>query len=148
MKEKKIAGYDEKECVVTCLSTQPRGRPLLELDIHVQCSNSRLHVHYYIRALRQAGGVVNTAIVMAGAEGIISSRCPSKLQKQGGDIQIGKDWAKSLMSRMGFAGKILSLAILLQCNNIVFFMVLVVLLHVICYYYSIGNVERCLFHSK
>ena len=53
MKEKKIAGYDEKECVVTCLSTQPRGRPLLELDIHVhvQCSNSRLHVHLYITIL-------------------------------------------------------------------------------------------------
>ena len=28
----KMAGYDEKECVVTCLPTQPRGRPLLVGD--------------------------------------------------------------------------------------------------------------------
>ena len=49
-----MAGYDQKECVVTCLPTQPRERPLLvgvELDITIQD---------YIRALRQAGGVVNT----------------------------------------------------------------------------------------
>ena len=118
LNEKRMAGYDEKECTVTCLPTQSRGRPLLvgvELDVAIQD---------YIRTLRQAGGVVNTAIVMAAAEGIISSRCPGKLQKQGGDIQIGKDWAKSLMSRMGFvkrkvsnAGKILSSAIFLELRE-------------------------------
>ena len=52
----------------------------------------------YLRALRAAGRVVNTAIVMAAAEGILSARCPGRLQKQGEDIQITKDWAKSLMS--------------------------------------------------
>ena len=52
-----MAGYDKKECVLTCLPTLPRGRPFLvgvELDITIQD---------YIRALRQAGGVINTAIV-------------------------------------------------------------------------------------
>lgn len=38
---------------------------------------------------------------MAAAEGILSAQCPGRLQKQGGDLQITKDWAKSLMSRMG-----------------------------------------------
>ena len=57
----KMADYDAKECVVTCLPIEPRGRPLLELNIA------------YITALRQAGGVVNTAIVMTAAKGILSS---------------------------------------------------------------------------
>ena len=60
------------------------------------------------------GGVVNTAITVAAAQGIISTRCPGKLQCEGGDICIRKDWVKSLMRRMGFvrrkvsnAGKVL-----------------------------------------
>ena len=67
-----------------------------------------------LRSLQLTGGVVNTAITLAAAEGIISARFPGKLQCEGGDIRIGKDWAKSLMRRMGFvkrkvsnAGKVL-----------------------------------------
>ena len=55
--------------------------------------------------MRLIGGVVNTAITVAAAQGIISARCPGKLQcegGEGGDICIGKDWAKSLMRLMGF----------------------------------------------
>ena len=53
--------------VVLSLSTKQQGRPLLlgsELDGAVQD---------YIKSMRMVGGVVNTAIVMAAAEGIISS---------------------------------------------------------------------------
>ena len=60
------------------------------------------------------GGVVNTAITVAAAQGIISARCPGKLQCEGGDICIRKNWVKSLMRCMGFvrrkvsnAGKVL-----------------------------------------
>ena len=99
-----------KDDRVTSLPTKPRGRPLLigaELDKAIQD---------YLKALRSAGVVVNTAIVLAAAEGIISARyqVDGRLQKQGGDLNISKDWAKSLMTRMGFvkrkasnAGKIL-----------------------------------------
>ena len=47
-----------------------------------------------------AGGVVNTAITLAAAEGIITARYPGKLQKQCGDLCIGKDWADSLLKHM------------------------------------------------
>ena len=102
LKELALQKYTGKP--VTELPTKQRGRPLLvglELDKAIQ-------------ALRSTGGVVNTAIVEAAAQGIISARCPGKLQHEGGDICIGKDWAKSLMQRMGFvkrkvsnAGKVL-----------------------------------------
>jgi hypothetical protein len=90
------------------LSTKPKGRPLLvgsELDKAIQD---------YINALRASGGVVNTTIVLAAAEGIIGARYPGKLKKQGGDLILTRDWAKSLMIRMKFvkrkvsnAGKVL-----------------------------------------
>ena len=90
------------------LPSKPQGRPLLvgaELDQAIKD---------YIVSLRTAGGVVNTAITLAAAEGIITARYPGKLQKQGGDLCIGKDWAESSLKRMGFikrkvsnAGKVL-----------------------------------------
>ena len=52
--------------------------------------------------MRLTGRVISTAITEAGAEGIINARCPGKLQCEGSDICIGKDWAKSLMRHMGF----------------------------------------------
>ena len=53
---------------VKSLHTKPQGRPLLlgkQLDKSVQ---------EYIDAMRKVGGVVNTAIVMAAARGVIASR--------------------------------------------------------------------------
>ena len=93
---------------VEALPTKRKGRPLLvgaELDTAIQD---------YLKSLRLAGGVVNTIITLGAAEGIISARYPGKLQRNGGDLCIGKDWAKSLMLRMGYvkrkvsnAGKVL-----------------------------------------
>lgn len=51
---------------LTSLPKMPPGRPLLlgsELDKTIQD---------YLKALRAAGGVINTAIVMAAAEGILN----------------------------------------------------------------------------
>ena len=73
---------------ITSLPNKALGSPLLlgsELDQAIQD---------YLKALMAAGGVVNTAIVMAAAEGILSARWPGRLQKQGGDLQITKNWAK------------------------------------------------------
>ena len=81
---------------LTSIPKKPQGRPLLlgsELDKAIQDC---------LKALRSASGVVNTAIVMAAAERILSVRCPGRLQKQGGDLQITKDWAKSLVTCTGF----------------------------------------------
>ena len=60
---------------VTSLPTKPQGRPVLlgqVLDEDVQ---------EYVRSLRAVGGVVNMAIVRAGAEGIILARDRSLLVK-------------------------------------------------------------------
>ena len=48
------------------------------------------------------GGVVNTTITMAAAEGIVQNSDSKLLAKNGGNIVISKHWAKSLLARMGF----------------------------------------------
>ena len=66
------------------LPTKEQERPLLlgpELDKAVQ---------EYVEATRAVGGVVNMAIVMAAAVGIVSARDLTKLSSHGGHIQITK----------------------------------------------------------
>ena len=78
------------------LETKQKGRPLLlgeDLDAAVQ---------EYVSSLRIAGGVVNTVVVRAAAEGIISARDITKLTSHGGHINITKSWAMSLLNRMGY----------------------------------------------
>ena len=70
---------------IKALPDRKQGRPLLlgdELDTAVQA---------YVESIRKLGGVVNTAIVLGGAEAIIADRDRTLL-----------DWAKSLLSRMGY----------------------------------------------
>ena len=52
----------------------------------------------YVESIRKLGGVVNTAIVLGGAEAIIADRDRTLLDT----LAPGKDWAKSLLSRMGY----------------------------------------------
>ena len=86
-----LQGMSPKCQSVKELTTKKQGRPLLlgkELDKAVQeC----------IEATRAVGGVINTAVVMGAAEGIISARDISKLSSHGGHITITKTWAKSLL---------------------------------------------------
>uniref|UniRef100_A0A1X7UWE7 DUF4817 domain-containing protein n=1 Tax=Amphimedon queenslandica TaxID=400682 RepID=A0A1X7UWE7_AMPQE len=69
---------------VESIPTKQKGRPpsLSRLDTVIQ---------EFIESLRLAGILVNTAITLAAAEGIIKARLPGKLQSVGGDIRIGKD---------------------------------------------------------
>ena len=94
---------DETPLTVKSLPTKEQGRPLLlgqALDKAVQD---------YITSMRTVGGVVNTAIVMAAAEGIIAARDRSLLVQHGGHIEIKKSWAKSLLGRMGYVKR--------KCSN-------------------------------
>ena len=78
------------------LPAKKKGRPLMlgaELDKLVEL---------YLKELRSKGAVVNSAIVMAAAEGIVKTKDSNLLAKNGGPILISKDWAKSLMTRMSF----------------------------------------------
>ena len=96
-------GGENVQPTVKTLPLKIQGRPLLlgvELDQAVQ---------EYITSLRAIGGVVNTAIVMAAAKGIVSTRDASKLTSHGGHIEITSTWAKSLLSRMGYVKR--------KCSN-------------------------------
>ena len=86
----------QESITVKKLETKERGRPLLlgaKLDAAVP---------EYIQFLREVNGVINTVVVMAAAEGIISARDISKLSSHGGHIVITKSWARSLLNRMGY----------------------------------------------
>ncbi len=78
------------------LMDKNRGRPLLlgsEMDDLV---------HKYVVYLREKGGVINSAIVISAAIGIVKSRDSNLLKSNGGHIELTKSWALSLLQRMGF----------------------------------------------
>ena len=64
---------------ITRLEHRLRGRPLLlgDLDSNVQ---------QYVRKLRLAGGIVNRAIVIAAATGIVEHNNPALLHTHGGTV--------------------------------------------------------------
>ena len=92
LKKKRHCEDDE----VTELPLKKRGRPLLlgeELDQKVRT---------YLIALRSSGAVVNTAVAVGCAKGVVASEGANILACNGGHIDITKYWAKNLLSRMGY----------------------------------------------
>lgn len=86
----------EANTSVTRLTLKKTGRPLKlgeKLDGEVK---------HYIRAVREGGGVVTTAITMAAATAIVRRADRNLLSENGGPIDITVNWAKSLLYRMGF----------------------------------------------
>ena len=59
-------------------------------------------VQEYLKELRKRGLAINSAIVIATAQGIIMNENANLLSCNGGGINLTTDWAKSLMTRMGF----------------------------------------------
>jgi hypothetical protein len=55
-----------------------------------------------LKALRTANGIVNSSIVRATALGIVESKNPGRLEKNGGDLDFSKDWANKFLTRMGW----------------------------------------------
>ena len=88
-----------------------RGRPLLlgdELDRRVQA---------YILDLRSNGAVINSTIVIAVAQGIVSHYDSNMLEQNGGHITLSKTWAKYLLHRMGFTKRRASTKAKLSVSN-------------------------------
>ena len=56
----------------------------------------------YIYALREAGCVVNTSVVLAAATAMLQKKDPFSLQSNGGPIELKKSWAKYLLKKMNF----------------------------------------------
>ena len=80
--------------LVDRLPVAVKGRALLlgkDLDLKVQA---------YIASLREAGGVVNTAIVIAAATGIVRRHNSNLLAANGGHIVLTKHWAHYMLQRM------------------------------------------------
>ena len=83
--------------LVDHLAVAVKGRPLLlgkDLDFK--------KVQVYIASLREARGVVNTAIVIAAATGIVRRHNSNLLATNGGDIVLTKHWARYMLQRMGY----------------------------------------------
>ena len=55
-----------------------------------------------MKNLRDAGGVINSAIVRAAAEGIVKNHDSNLLLCNGGHIIITKSWVKSFLDCMGY----------------------------------------------
>ena len=82
---------DGSPVVVKALPTKAHGRPLLlgpDLDNTVK---------EYVESTRKIGGVVNTTLVMARAEGIVAAGDQGLLVANGGHIEITKAWAASFL---------------------------------------------------
>ena len=95
-KHKILTKRSDENPQVTVLPKQSQRRLLLvgqQLDKSIQT---------FIESLRKARGVVNTAIVVSAAYGIISVREPSLLREHGGHLELTKSWAKSLLKCMGY----------------------------------------------
>ena len=68
-----------------------RGRPL-----HLG------KVQSYLLKVPNCGGVVNSAIAIAGAKGLLKKLNCTMLSEFGGHVTLSKTWAQPLLSRMGF----------------------------------------------
>ena len=94
LKRTKVSG--EQRSTSITIENKKRGRPLLlgeELDEQVKL---------YITALCDNGAVVNSAIVIACAEGLVKSRDANLLEANGGHLTFSKSWAQSFLQQMGF----------------------------------------------
>lgn len=96
IKKKYIAQVKEtKHQPVTELTPEKRGRPLLLGDLDQDVAN-------HIRSIREAGGIVNQAITIATARGLVKHKTPTLLTELGGPIDITKTWAVSFLKRLGY----------------------------------------------
>ena len=58
-------------------------------------------VQEFIREVQYSGGVINTALFLAAAKGIVLAEDANMLPKNGGYLNLTRNWAKRLLSRMG-----------------------------------------------
>ena len=96
LKKKKREWKSGDDLTVTKLNDKKRGRPYLlgeKLDMQTRA---------YLQTLRKNGAVVNTAITIGCAEGIVRNEDSNLLACNGGHIVLTKHWAKHLLARMGY----------------------------------------------
>ena len=84
------------ESVLKELPAKRIGRPYLLGD------ELEMQVRAYLKSLREHGAVVNSAIAIGCAEGIIRNSNSSLLAQNGGHITLTKTWGKNLLRSMGY----------------------------------------------
>ena len=94
-KKKQSADIGE-ELVVLELLKKPIGRPPL---LGVKLDND---LKTLIKAMRKAGTTINSAIVIGVGRGLLLKSKRELLDEYGGPIILTKEWAKSVLRRMGF----------------------------------------------
>lgn len=95
-RKRKLEFNDDQNIDVIEIQPKKRGRPLLignELDSKVQS---------YVNVLRKNTSVINVAIILSAARGIVMKTDKHLLTEFGGHIELSKHWAKSLLARMNF----------------------------------------------
>ena len=95
---KKAIATEEKKSQqpVTELKSKKRGRPSMLPD------KITTLLMKYIHTIRDAGGIINTAIVIAAGLGIVKKIDPGLLECNGGHVVLQKSWAKYLLNKMDF----------------------------------------------
>ena len=84
------------EMNVSELLAKKQGRPLIVGE------KINTAIQECVLAIREGNGTVNTAIVIAGARGILKTMDPTKLGEFGGPATLTRGWARSLLKRMKF----------------------------------------------
>ena len=100
LSKKKRPGECSQDDEICELPSKKMGRPLLIGD------EADKQLQEYVRYLRATGAAVNTAVVIASAEGILLSKDTNILKR----ITLTKDWAKSLPTRMGMVKRRVTVA--------------------------------------
>ena len=59
-------------------------------------------VQSYLLAICEGGGSVMTDLAIAAGTGLVRKKDSNLLAKNGGHIALTRDWARSLLDRMGF----------------------------------------------
>ena len=96
LRTKKMLAKVGKEVLVKTLTFKKRGRPPLlgvKLDKYLQ---------QLISAMRSQGTPIGTNIVIATGRGILLKHSKSSLEENGGTIKLNKEWARSVLIRMGY----------------------------------------------
>ena len=80
---------------VSSLPEKPRGRPVLLGKYDSEVMN-------YLLALKRAGGIVNPSIAVSTARGVLLAKDKTLLAEFGGQIDLTKHWAASILNRLNF----------------------------------------------
>ena len=73
-----------------------RGRPAILTD------ELMTEIKQILSNLRVAGYAISRKVVLSVGNGVLSSRCPDKIAKNGGNITLSIKWARNILKSMNW----------------------------------------------